>query len=41
MSTLSDKFGLSKDQARAALDFLEVDVNVFVCECKIHVVYVF
>ena len=28
MSTLSDKFGLSKDQARAALDFLEVDIQV-------------
>ena len=28
MSTLSDKFGLSKDQVRAALDFLEADIQV-------------
>ena len=28
MSTLSDKFGLSKDQVRTALDFLEADIQV-------------
>ena len=28
MSTLSDKFGLSKDQVRTALDFLENDIQV-------------
>lgn len=28
MSTLSDKFGLSKDQVRTALDFLENDIPV-------------
>ena len=28
MSTLSDKFGLSKDQVRTALDFLESDIQV-------------
>ena len=28
MSTLSDKFGLSKDQSRTALDFLEADIQI-------------